>query len=82
MLWHTTKTLNLHYLEYECGGYGARKEGLRIRKIWTGLSLWKPSLLLSLGRSRARQGGAHLKAPQEYENNPLGAPRGLAIQIH
>jgi hypothetical protein len=41
--WHTTWTLNLHYLESGCGRYGAGKEGLRIRKIWTRLSLWKPS---------------------------------------
>jgi hypothetical protein len=32
---------------------GAGKEGLRIRKIWTRLILWKPSPLLSQGGSRA-----------------------------
>jgi hypothetical protein len=57
------------------GRYGAGKEGLRIRKIWTRLSLWKPSSLLSQKRSRARQGGAHPKAPQGYKYNPLGVPR-------
>jgi hypothetical protein len=36
------------------GRYGTGKEGLRIRKIWTRLILWKPSLLLSQGGSRAR----------------------------
>jgi hypothetical protein len=45
---------NLHYLESGCGRYGAGKEGLQIKKIWTRLSLWKPSWLLSQGRSRAR----------------------------
>jgi hypothetical protein len=38
------------------GRYCAGKEGLRIRKIWTRLILWKPSSLLSQERSRARQG--------------------------
>jgi hypothetical protein len=41
-------------LESGRGRYGAGKEGLPIRKIWTSLSLWKPSSLLSQGRSRAR----------------------------
>jgi hypothetical protein len=53
------------------GRYGAGKEGLRIRKIWTRLILWKPSSLLSQERSRARQGGARPKAWHKY--NPLGA---------
>jgi hypothetical protein len=53
--------------------YGARKEGLRIRKIWTRLILWKRSSLLSQGRSRASQGGARPKAPQGHKYNPLGA---------
>jgi hypothetical protein len=45
---------NLHYLESGRERYCAVKEGLRIRKIWTRLILWKPSLLLSQGGSRAR----------------------------
>jgi hypothetical protein len=57
--------------------YGAGKEGLRIRKIWTSLILWKPSFLLSQGRSRARQGGAHPKAPHGHKYTPLGAQGGV-----
>jgi hypothetical protein len=59
------------------GRYGAVKEGLRIRKIWTRLILWKPSSLLSQGRSRARQGGARPKAPQGHKYTPLGAQGGV-----
>jgi hypothetical protein len=44
--------------------------------------LWKPSLVLSQGGSRARQGGARPKAPQGHKYNPLGTPRGLPIDIH
>jgi hypothetical protein len=77
--WHTTWTPNLHYLESERGRYGACKEGLWIRKIWTRLSLWKPCSLLSQGRSRARQNKARLKAPLGYKYNPLGIPRGWPI---
>jgi hypothetical protein len=51
------------FSEFGCGRYGAGNEGLRIRKIWTRLILWKPSLLLSEGGSHARQGGARPKAP-------------------
>jgi hypothetical protein len=47
------------------------------RKIWTRLILWKPSSLLSQGRSRARQGGAHPKAPQGHKYTPLGAQEGV-----
>jgi hypothetical protein len=64
------------------GRYAAGKEGLRIRKIWTRLILWKPSLLLSQGGCHARQGGACPKAPQGHKYNPLGTPRGLHIDIH
>jgi hypothetical protein len=80
--WHTTWTPNLHYLESGRGRYGAGEEGLRIRKIWMKLILWKPSLLLSHGGSRARQGGARPKAPQGHKYNPLGAPWWLPIDIH
>jgi hypothetical protein len=73
ILYHTTRTPNLHYLESGRGRYGAGKEGLRIRKIWTRLILWKPSSLLSQERSHVRQGGAHPKAPQGHKYNPLGA---------
>jgi hypothetical protein len=55
------------YLESVHGRYDADKEALRIRKIWTRLILWKPSLLLSRGGSRTRQGGARPKAPQRYK---------------
>jgi hypothetical protein len=44
--------------------YGAGKERMQIRKIWTMLILWKPSLLVSQGVSRARQvehATSHLK---------------------
>jgi hypothetical protein len=82
ILLHTTWTPNLHYLESGRGRYGAGKEGLRIRKIWTRLILWKPIFLLSQGGSRARQGGARPKAPQEHKYNPLGVPRWLPIDIH
>jgi hypothetical protein len=75
-------TPNLHYLESGRGRYGTSKEGMRIRKIWARPILWKPSLLLSQGGSRARQGGARLKAPQGHNYNPLGAPRWLPIDIH
>jgi hypothetical protein len=68
-------------LESGCGRYGVGKEGLRIRKIWTRLILWKPSLLLSQGVYRARQGGARPKVPQGHKYKPLGAPRGLPIDI-
>ena len=71
--WHTIWTPNLHYLESVHRRYGVGKEGLRNRKIWTRLILWKPSLLLSQGRSRARQGGTRPKAPQGHKYNPLGA---------
>jgi hypothetical protein len=77
ILWHTTWTQNLHYLESERERYGAGKEGLRIKKIWTRLSLWKPSSLLSQGRSRASQGGERPKAPLGYKYSPLGAPKGV-----
>jgi hypothetical protein len=43
---HTTMTPNLHYLVSGHVRYGAGKEGLRIKKIWTRLILWKPSPLL------------------------------------
>jgi hypothetical protein len=75
--WHTIWTRNLHYLESGRGRYGAGKEGLRIRKIWTRLILWKPSSLLSQERSLARQGGARPKAPQGHKYNPLGAQGGV-----
>jgi hypothetical protein len=54
-------------LESVRGRYGAGKEGLRIRKIWTRQILWKPSLLLYKGGCRARQGGACPKAPQGHK---------------
>jgi hypothetical protein len=60
-------------LESGHGRYGTGKEGLRIRKIWMRLILWKLSLLLSQGGSRAMQG---------HKYNPLGAPRWLHIDIH
>jgi hypothetical protein len=60
---HTTWTLNFHCLESGRGRYDTHKEGLRIRKIRTMLSLWKPSSLLPQGRSRARQVGACPKDP-------------------
>jgi hypothetical protein len=41
------------------------------------LSLWKPSSLLSQGRSRARQVGARPKALQGHKYNPLGAQGGV-----
>jgi hypothetical protein len=53
------------------------KEGLRIRKIWTRLILWKPSCLLSQGRSHRRQGGERPKAPQGNKYNLLGAQGGV-----
>jgi hypothetical protein len=80
---HTTRTPNLHYLGSLCGIYGAGKEGLRIRKIWTRLILWKPSSLFSQGRSRARQGGARPKAPQGHKYKPLGTQGGMIdLSIH
>jgi hypothetical protein len=69
-------------LKFGRGRYGTCKEGLRIRKIWTRLILCKPSLLLSQGGSRARQGGVHPKAPQEHKYNLPGGPRWLPIDIH
>jgi hypothetical protein len=74
---HTTRTPNLHYLESGRGRYGAGKEGLRIKKIWRRLILWKPSSLLSQGRSRARQGGARPKAPQGHKYTPLDDQGGV-----
>jgi hypothetical protein len=41
------------------------------------LILWKPSSLLSQGRSRASQVGARPKAPQGHKYNPLGAQGGV-----
>jgi hypothetical protein len=83
ILCHTTRTPNLHYLESGRGRYGADNEGLRIRKIWTRLILWKPSSLLSQGRSHARQGGARLNATQGHKYTPLGRPRrGVNPSIH
>jgi hypothetical protein len=43
------------------------------QEIW--LILWKPSLLLSQGGSRAKQCGARPKASQGHKYNPLGTPR-------
>jgi hypothetical protein len=70
-------TLNLHYLESGRGRYGIGKAGLQKRKVWTRLILWKPSLLLSQGRSRARQGGERPKAPQGHKYNPLCTQGGV-----
>jgi hypothetical protein len=67
----------LHYLESGRGRYGAVKEGLRIRIIWTRLILWKPSSLISQGRSLARQVGARPKSPQGNKYNPMGAQGGV-----
>jgi hypothetical protein len=39
--------------------------------------LWKPSSLLSKGRSHTRQGGARPKAPQGHKYNPLGVEGGV-----
>jgi hypothetical protein len=47
------------------------------QEIWMRLILWKPSSLLSQGRSRARQGGARPKAPQGHKYNPLGTQEGV-----
>jgi hypothetical protein len=77
ILWHTTWTPNLHYLESRRGRYGTHKEGLWIKKIWMMLNLWKPSSLLPQGRSRASQVGARSKAPQGHKYNPLGAQGGV-----
>jgi hypothetical protein len=81
ILWHTTWTPNLYYLESRRGRYGASKEGLRIRKIWTSLSLWKPSWLLSQGISRGRQGGACPKNPQKHKYNHLGAQGEVTMEF-
>jgi hypothetical protein len=54
-----------------------RKGRPRIRKIWTRLILWKPSFLLSQGRSRTREGGARPKAPQGHKYNLLGTQEGV-----
>jgi hypothetical protein len=66
----TIWTPNLHYLESGRGRYCAGKEGVRIRKIWTRMILWKPSSLLSQGRSRTRQGGERPKAPKGVNTAP------------
>jgi hypothetical protein len=79
ILWHTTWKPNLHYLESGRGRYGAAKDGLRIRKILMRLSLWKPSSLVSQGRSHARKGGARLKSSLGYKYNLIGTPRGGSI---
>jgi hypothetical protein len=55
-------------------GRAANQENL------TRLILWKPSLLLSQGGSRAWKGGARPKAPQGHKYNPLGTPRWLPIE--
>jgi hypothetical protein len=54
-----------------------RKGRLRNRKIWVRLILWKPSLLLSQGRSRARQVRSCPEASQGHEYNPLGVQEGF-----
>jgi hypothetical protein len=71
----------MHYLESGRGRYGVGKEGLRIRKIWTRLSLWKPGSLLSQGRSLARHGGARPKTPQRHKYNTLSAQWEVTIHI-
>jgi hypothetical protein len=54
-----------------------------MRKIWTRLILWKPSSLLSQGRSRARQGGARPNAPLGYKyNSPRRPKRVIHSSIH
>jgi hypothetical protein len=68
--WNTIWTPNLHYLEFGRGRYGTDKEGLRIRKIWTRLILWKPNSLLSQGRFRARQGGVCPRLPKGINTTP------------
>jgi hypothetical protein len=47
------------------------------QEVWTMLSLWKQSSLLSQGRSHARQVGARPKALQGHKYNPLGAQGGV-----
>jgi hypothetical protein len=80
---HTTRTPNLHYLESGRGRYGVGKAELQNRKVWTRLILWKPSFLLSQGRSHARKGGARPKAPQGYKYNRLGTQGGvIKTSIH
>jgi hypothetical protein len=81
-MWNAIWTSNLNYLEFGRGRYCAGKEWQRIRKIWTRLSLWKPSSLLPQPGSRARQVGPRPKAPQGHKYNPLGAPKWWPIQIH
>jgi hypothetical protein len=66
-----------HNLDTEFTLFGVRtweiwcRQGwLRIRKIWMRLSLWKPSSLLSQGRSSVRQGGSCPKTPQMHKYKP------------
>jgi hypothetical protein len=74
---HTTRTQNLYYFESERGRYDVGKVGLQNKKVCTRLILWKPSSILSQGRSRARQGGARPNAPQGHKYNSLGAQGGV-----
>jgi hypothetical protein len=74
---HAIRTPNLHYLVYGSGRYSIGKVGLQNMKVLTRLILWKPSSLLSQGRSRARKGGARPKAPQWHKYNLLGVQGGV-----
>jgi hypothetical protein len=76
--YYTIRMFWIHpYLDNEVALFGVQtweiwcqQERMRIKKIWTRLGLWKPSSLFSQGRSRARKGGAHTKAPLGYKYNP------------
>jgi hypothetical protein len=64
------------------GDMAPARKGRRSGKLDEG-DFMEPSLLLSQGGSRARQGGTHPKAPQGHKYNPLGAQYGYPLtSIH
>jgi hypothetical protein len=79
--WHTTRTPNLHYLESGHGRYSIGKAGLQNRNVWTRLILWKPSSLISQGRSRARKGGAHPRLPKGINTTPWAPKEVWSIHL-
>jgi hypothetical protein len=79
-----------HNLDTECALFGVRtweiwhRQGKAAdRENLDEGDFMEPSLLLSQGGSRARQGGTHPKAPQGHKYNPLGAQYGYPLtSIH
>ena len=72
-----------HNLDTEFALFGVRKnvrkERLRIRKVWTRLSLWKPSSLPSQGRFRQGKGEHAPRLPNDINTTPW-TPKGGVLK--